>query len=341
MTSTTQPPAAVFVPPQRTPERVSSAVNPLGIRIGTEISTGTPSLVYPAAHGDVTITVALVTPELAGQWLDTYNTHNRNLSKERTRALGRDMEADNWPFTGDPIRFAVGADGIYMADGQHRATAIRDSGVAEPCVVIWGLDDDAQEVIDTGMLRTIANSLGLQKDAEGNKRWSDPASVGTIARRLLLWDNGQVPHLYTSGITRKLTKTEVMRYADQRATEITEAMKVVALLRKNGFTVPGTTIATAYAVLARVDRTGADIFIVEQLIKGIGIDHDDEPAKRLRERLTRTDKWGVTNTGEAFMLVLKAWNQWREGDGRGGPARVQKLQQPRGGWPKPSEWRIR
>lgn len=336
MSSTTPTPAAVFVPPQRTPERITLPINPLGIRLGTDPITGTPCLVYPAAHGDVTITVALVTPELAGQWLDTYNTHNRILSKERTRAHARDMEADNWIFTGDPIRFAVGTDGnTYMADGQHRASAIRDSGIAEPCIVIWGLEDDAQEVIDSGFLRTIANSLSLQKDVEGNKRWSDPASVGTIARRLLLWDNGQVPHLHVTGVMRKLTKTEVMRYADTHSAEIAEAMKVVGLLRKNGFTVPGTTIATAYAVLARVDRTGADIFIVEQLIKGVGIDHDDEPAKRLRERLTRTDKWGVTNTGEAFMLVLKAWNQWRNGE------RVQKLQIPRGGWPKPSEWRIR
>lgn len=290
-------------------------------------------IVRDLPHGRVTVELGFVTPELAAEWLAEWNTHNRKKQAARVAGHVRDMLDSNWLFIGDAIRFANDEDGKqYLADGQHRLEAIVKSEIGQWSIVVHGLPADAQEVIDTGKSRSLGDTMTLEQ-------WPDPALSATIARRLAMWDQGQVQGIWTGGkeVARQLTKTEIHKYAQAHRSEVEAAVKVAKLLRPAGFSVPPAILATAYAVLARVDTYGADVFIVDNVIKGVGIEFENHPARRLRTRLTRNDRWALREAGEAFMLTLKAWNHWRDE----GNDSVEKLQRPRDGWPRPSEFRIR
>lgn len=310
--------------------KAPSAGNPFSVpaqRRTLPIET-TPHLTFNAPTGDIIITVEMITPEIAKAWLDEYNNHNRKLMSVRADAHARDMAADNWLFIGDTIRFSTDTSGLpLLIDGQHRLEGIAKSGIAQTYIVVRGLPLDAQEVIDTGKFRSFSDSLKL----EG---WSNEYHAAAVIRRLLLWDSRVVPGIRAGGGgTNKAsvagsnpTKAELLAFGNKRRADVEESMKVVKAMSTKVITAPPAVVAAAWILLADVDRTGADLFIFEHLIGGKYLDRDDHPAKALRDRLTRSDRWKPT-PGEAFMMILKAWNHWRLGEW------VERIIPPRnGGW---------
>ena len=107
----------------------------------------------------VTTRMAVITPEQASEWLEQ-NTHNRKLRTHQVAAMVRDIQAGNWKWNGDSIKFAK--DGTLL-DGQHRLHAIVESGQPIEMLVIEGLDKDTQATMDTAqsaLARTCSNSRG-------------------------------------------------------------------------------------------------------------------------------------------------------------------------------------
>lgn len=90
------------------------------------------------------------------------NTGNRKLRSSRVKQYAEQMKRGQWLESGDPIR--ISKSGVLL-DGQHRLTAIVESGVSIDCVVISELDDEAYTVIDTGLGRKAADvvtHMGVQ-----------------------------------------------------------------------------------------------------------------------------------------------------------------------------------
>lgn len=90
------------------------------------------------------------------------NTNNRKLRSSRVKQYAEQMRRGQWLEAGDPIR--ISKSGVLL-DGQHRLSAIIESGVAIDCVVISELDDEAYTVIDTGLGRKAADvvtQMGVQ-----------------------------------------------------------------------------------------------------------------------------------------------------------------------------------
>ena len=57
----------------------------------------------------VTCETVLVTPAMAREWLDKYNTQNfRKKDKHRVTRYAKDMRANRWDFNGDRVLIAVG-----------------------------------------------------------------------------------------------------------------------------------------------------------------------------------------------------------------------------------------
>lgn len=98
-----------------------------------------------------------VTPELAQSWLDL-NASNRNVRKDQVSRYARDMSDGNWVVTGEAIKFGQSG---KLIDGQHRLMAIVKSGVTVDLLVIKGLPDDVQGVLDSGRARTAADTLRM------------------------------------------------------------------------------------------------------------------------------------------------------------------------------------
>jgi hypothetical protein len=88
------------------------------------------------------------------------NTRNRKLVPTRVARLAGQIQRGEWQVDGSPIRISV--TGVVL-DGQHRLAAIMQAGVTVPgVVIITGLDDDAQMVMDTGKPRTFEDHLFIE-----------------------------------------------------------------------------------------------------------------------------------------------------------------------------------
>jgi hypothetical protein len=278
-------------------------------------------------YGDVKIGLVKITPEIATDWLDRYNIHNRNAITGAIAGHARDMLAGDWLFIGDTIRFSTLPDGrMYIADGQNRLKAIEKSGVPQTYIVVTGLDHDAQTVMDTGRARTFANTLTLDDEADGEGPWTDVNRLGALVRRAYLFDQyGKVP---VGGGTANPTKPELRAFLSAHAARFRQSLTVVqaanSAVPKLGKS--GTMIGTAYFVLSRKDQEAADIFFREMLIKGFGLD-DEHPVTHLRRRYGK-EGIGAILDDEAFRLTFKVWNHWRKNE-----KLERTVQVPRTGWP--------
>ncbi len=105
----------------------------------------------------VTVTIELVTPEVAIDWLG-YNTRNRRTKPAAIAKYQRDQVAGNWRFTGEAIKF--GTDGRLL-DGQNRLHAVIESEIPVVMLVVRGLHPKSQGAMDSGVKRDAAASLDL------------------------------------------------------------------------------------------------------------------------------------------------------------------------------------
>lgn len=102
-----------------------------------------------------------VTPELAMDWLTqpTYRGPNRRLSQEWVSELARRMREGRWQVTGETIKFGESG---HLIDGQHRLHACVEANVMIQTYVAWGIEDEAQDVMDAGRKRTAADALSIR-----------------------------------------------------------------------------------------------------------------------------------------------------------------------------------
>lgn len=274
-------------------------------------------------HEGITVRFVFVDKPTALDWLARYNNRNRNLTDMKVAGHARDMEADNWPITGDTIRFAQLPEGeeiegekILLLDGQHRLAAIARSGLGQWCIVVMGLDESVQTVVDTGRMRSLADDLAMAGV-------SNPAMAAAIARRLTIFRRGALPQ--TGGQAATPTKTEQRRFHDDNAADIQSAIKVAVRANNVKMKIPGSVFGSAYFLAAEKDREAADVFFVEQVAQGRHIDTDD-PAYRLRYKIERSDIDRLTGN-ELFLYCIKSWNHYRKNE------KIRTLQKPQSGWP--------
>lgn len=91
-----------------------------------------------------------ITPERAAALLGN-NRSNRPLSRAAVNRLIGILKSGEWRYNGEAIKF--GADGSLL-DGQHRLTAIAESGVPAELLVVTNLSADAFATLDQGRKRS-------------------------------------------------------------------------------------------------------------------------------------------------------------------------------------------
>ena len=119
----------------------------------------------------------LVTGEVAA-WLLQLNTHNRPLNKNAVAKFKAVLVESRWVNTGEAV--IVSREGM-LNDGQHRLTAIRDTGIAAEMDVRFGIPREAFHVTGTGTKRTAANVVAIA----GHRLATSQAG---IARLLWIYD---------------------------------------------------------------------------------------------------------------------------------------------------------
>ena len=106
-----------------------------------------------------------VTPDVALEWLDEYNTDNRQTKSRNIDRMKTDLNNGWWHVTHQGIAFRdeQSPDGLpILGDGQNRLQAIVSSGQAASIRVFFGLTKTAMLAIDSGSPRTPKDQLTLQ-----------------------------------------------------------------------------------------------------------------------------------------------------------------------------------
>jgi hypothetical protein len=114
-------------------------------------------------------TIGLITPQVALDVLKDHHASNRAMSVASQDAYRDDMLAGRWAFNGQTFVFDTKG---KLIDGQHRMAALADTlkympgfpGL--PFVVVQGVDIAAQETMDAGRKRSVADQLNIGQDAE-------------------------------------------------------------------------------------------------------------------------------------------------------------------------------
>lgn len=240
----------------------------------------------------VTATVEVVKPELAEEWLGK-NQVNRNVRERLVAAYARDMLAGNWRLSGEGIKFSVSG---RLLDGQHRLHAVVRADVAVPMLIVRGLADNTQQVMDSGAGRTAGDALRLL--GEGNY-----SSLAAAARLGLLFEQKKL-----SGNGEKITHTEILDFI--HANQDLRYAVDLGVSWRQAIDVPISVLIVAIWRLYRINAEDCLSFF-SQLANKTGLRSGD-PVLALLNRLTevrrnnrRLDRAGYLS------LIFRAWNYWR------------------------------
>lgn len=297
--------------------------------------------VGPLTHAElpgIQIRLVHITPELAANHKLLNAEAQRNHSTDSSATYAADMDAKEWVFIGDPIRFDIHG---RMIDGQHRAEAIIKSGKAQWMIVITGLPEGVMRYVDMGRKRTYADTLRIRGIIQH-------VAVASLVRSIYFWDNG---HVIVSGVPRQVNLPSLVRPSNAALDAVYDRMvadgkdpliAVQAAQRLKAAiscTAPLKAVASVFHLLSRVDPFQAQEFFDRVADKIEGDQRNTSSAfapNALRNRLARSihgqGEW--LDPQEWFHLFVVAWNAWRAGKDQETLKRVQRPIQP-GYWAYP------
>jgi hypothetical protein len=242
--------------------------------------------------------VVEVTPDLARKWLGQ-NSHNRNLRSRTVNAYASDMLAGNWVEDGQSIKFSE--TGILL-DGQHRLTAIAQSGVTLRMLIVSGLPDSTQDTMDTGAKRILGDVLKLRGEPYS-------VSLAAVLMRVYQWEQGYRKNLKSAGTARP-THRQLLAVLDEHP-EVRRSVEIADRVRKTG-RLSSSTAGLCHWLFNRIDP-GDCAFFFARFGDGVGLMSDD-PIYALRRVLENfsADR-GRPDEALVTALVIKAWNAYRDG----------------------------
>lgn len=223
----------------------------------------------------ISITQELVTPERASTLL-LKNDRNRRISKPLVTQYAQLMERGEWMFNGDPIR--LNCDGTLL-DGQHRLSAIVQSGQPQRCVVIQGVQTEAFKTIDTGRKRGTGDMLSIR----GFKGAVHGLAAG--GRALLIYESGVYWSSKGQRIDWSPTSSQIIDYLDSHPDAVAAFSKAESTY-KYAVKLMGYGPATLGLTLGnRADPAKVELFF-DGVENGL-TDNENDPRHLLRETLAR------------------------------------------------------
>lgn len=235
-----------------------------------------------------------LTPAMAEEWL-TRNTHNRVIRNGRIEELVGAIVRGEWFLNGDAIRFAI--DGSLL-DGQHRLWAVVLADIPIETMVVWDLQPESQDTMDTGTRRNLGDVLRLRKED----------NAPNLAAALCLqwrWDEGVVRNA-----SRKPSVAQALAVLERNADLRITVGSAVRLAKR--FKMSTSVLAVSWYQFRVLDKDDSDEFFLH-LFDGIGLE-PGSPVLAMRTWLER--HMGVGAKAGAIMchaLLIKAWNAYRDG----------------------------
>lgn len=190
-----------------------------------------------SSDGSVRVLFEIITPEIAAEYLGL-NLKNRSLSEVLAATYSQDMAKDKWYLNTDAIGFdSTGA----LMNGQHRLTAVIESGKAVEMMVVYGLDEKSRATTDIGRKRTVADELKMRGITNNNQ-------IAAAVRMRLQYENK------TIGLTQsfRYSNAEIIEWAGVWEEEFQGAIKQAKNVYKNCKVSP-TVLACAYSIFNGID----------------------------------------------------------------------------------------
>lgn len=251
--------------------------------------------------GNTRTTVRLnVTPEMARAMLSLRIKKNRKINRAWVEKL-KAMLLESRFSDEEPMRFDWEGD---FRDGQHRATAIAESGVAIDMDVRFGMDPRHFQTLDGGLRRTAAQFL----DLDDVKNANEIAAITRLKHRIEHQGAALDDHaVFLAG--REIADDLMVR-----------ALAASWRLRRGDVKVILSSAALAYRMIAT--NPGRALSIDEfwdRFVLGDQLRTTD-PIYKLRAKFARTAK-DKTRKGHQYLTqtqhaawIINAWNAWTKRD---------------------------
>lgn len=240
----------------------------------------------------VTAAVEVVKPATAEEWLGK-NQINRAVRDRVVAAYARDMASGNWRVTGEGIKFAASG---RLLDGQHRLHAVVRADVAVPMLVVRGVAEDAQELMDSGAGRTAGDALRLRGEA-------NYSTLAAAARLAIGYEAGRI-----NSNGDKTTHAEIIGFIGDNE-DLRYAVELAASWRY-GIDVPISVLVVAIWRLYRINAEDCLTFF-SQLANKTDLRSGD-PVLALLNRLTEVRRSNRRlDRADYLSLIFRAWNLWR------------------------------
>lgn len=249
----------------------------------------------------------VITPEMAAEWL-AHNTHNRAMKWSKVGAYADDIRDGRWRLNGEAIKFSSAG---RLLDGQNRLQAVILAEKPIRSLVVRGLPDEAQETMDTGATRRLADVLALRGE-------QNTANLAAVVRAVYVWRNTDDPQAHRLGRASDkaaLSNTMLLSYFDSQPDMLrTLAADTEGYRRKTR--IPATVIAPLLYQMQQLDLDDAKDFWhrVERRIPSPSNFEERDPIIQLTQAIDRlmTQTRGY-NATELGALIVKAWNAYRQG----------------------------
>ena len=245
--------------------------------------------------------IVTITPTIARELLEQ-NTRNRKVSRANYGKVLEAMSAGEWELNGEAIK--VARDGRIL-DGQHRLLVSAENDLTFTTLIVYGLESDTQDTMDTGKSRTIADVLAING-------YQSAAVLAAVVTGILRWERwGLRTATYQGASSYQITAKQALARLDEEPS-LVELIPTALKLRKSGLN--SKVAGILYYVFSSIDQDDADDFF-SKLETGESLERGN-PILVLRETLLRlrTSVKGQVDSGYTAALTIKAWNKYRNGE---------------------------
>lgn len=256
----------------------------------------------PEFLANVKMSLELITPEMAEEWLHR-NPTNRKLQEKRVLKNAGAMQDGEWDLNGQTITFDTEDN---LVDGQHRLASIVHADMAVWSLVARGLSKEAQETTDTGGIRRLRDMLYRRGE-------SDPALLATTLGWLWRWNNDRI----VKG--QSFEKVPTIQQGLKTLEEHPGIRDSMTIGRRAGDAIKSGrgVLGMLHYVLSDIDAEDTDEFFA-RLIDGQALIEGDPIYALRRVMINMAIKSTATKSfasGEYIAAItIKAWNAYRRGD---------------------------
>jgi len=222
------------------------------------------------------------------------NAGNRRLNQTHVAFFEAQLKRNEMQLTHQGI--AISSSGRLL-DGQHRLTAIVNTGISSDMLVVTGMADESFSVLDTGSTRSAGDVLSIT-GAENT------TTAAAAIRLFILYDNA--PHMYWSGhlIAKLISSFAIKNEYDSNQLSWAKACNIGSSNALAKVIIPGPSACLAYLAIKNanysfdyVNRFFAKLRAGSDLSAG-----DPILAYRNRILTMQTGSWGQTRLADYIKL---------------------------------------